>query len=126
MTCGETLEEALFLMSNLVSACETQIRLAQVGLENIRLLPDEAVEQVRSVIKDAGAAVQGLNKGDLNESELEKQQQARQAAAAGGAKKWKIWDLEFEAQMRSLDNSVSGTGTTCIHAYSNGAFIHLL
>lgn len=101
-------------MSNLVSACETQIRLAQVGLENIRLLPDEAVEQVRSVIKDAGAAVQGLNKGDLNESELEKQQQARQAAAAGGAKKWKIWDLEFEAQMRSLDNSVSGAGTKCV------------
>ena len=107
MTCGETLEEALYLMTNLVTACETQIRLAQVGLENIRLLPDEAVEQVRSIIKDAGAAVQGLEKGEAGEGDLERQQQARQAAAAG-AKKWKIWDLEFEAQMRMLDNSVSG------------------
>ncbi|KAH9403883.1 Class II Aldolase and Adducin N-terminal domain [Tyrophagus putrescentiae] len=109
VTGGETLEEALYLMTNLVLACETQIRLAQVGLENIRLLPEEAVEQVRTALKDAGSGVQGLNKtGDP--AELERQQQARQAAAAGGAKKWKIWDLEFEAQMRMLDNSGFRTG----------------
>lgn len=107
---GETLEEALYLMTNLVLACETQIRLAQVGLENIRLLPEEAVEQVRTALKDAGSGVQGLNKSG-DPAELERQQQARQAAAAGGAKKWKIWDLEFEAQMRMLDNSVSANIT---------------
>jgi len=110
VTCGESLEEAFFLMTNLVLACETQIRLAQVGLENIRLLPEETIEQVRSVVKDAGAAVQGLQKGDLNESELERQQQLRQQQQqpqSGQSKKWKIWDLEFEAQMRMLDNAVS-------------------
>ncbi|KAI2803664.1 Class II Aldolase and Adducin N-terminal domain [Blomia tropicalis] len=108
VTCGETLEEALFLMTNLVLACETQIRLAQVGLENIRLLPDETVEQVRSVVRDAGAAVQGLQKGDADGgNDLEKQQQSKHA---GGGKKWKIWDLEFEAQMRMLDNAGFRTG----------------
>lgn len=88
-------------MTNLVLACETQIRLAQVGLENILLLPDETVEQVRSIIRDAGSAVQALPKGG---EELERQQAQKQQ---GHSKKWKIWDLEFEAQMRMLDNAVS-------------------
>lgn len=91
-------------MTNLVLACETQIRLAQVGLENIRLLPEEAIEQVRSVVKDAGAAVQGLDKEG---GDLERQQQQAAARQQGGGKKWKIWDLEFESQMRMLDNAVS-------------------
>lgn len=85
-------------MNNLVIACETQIKLAQVGFDNIRLMPEETIEQVRSVvIKDAGAAVQGLNKP----SEGEQQR--------NNVKKWKIWDLEFEAHMRMLDNAVSWT-----------------
>lgn len=82
-------------MTNLVVACETQIRLAQVGIDNIRLLPDETVEQVRNVVlREAGAAVQGKCDADDDKSENK-------------PKKWKIWDLEFEAQMRCLDNAVS-------------------
>lgn len=99
VTCGESLEEALFLMNNLVIACETQIKLAQVGLDNIRLMPEETIEQVRSVvIKDAGAGVQGLGKsgGEGNHQQR-----------SSNVKKWKIWDLEFEAHMRMLDNAVS-------------------
>lgn len=87
-------------MTNLVLACETQIRLAQVGIENVRLLPEETVEQVRTVVlREAGAGVQGLNKpGDEHSKPTDQNK----------SKKWKIWDLEFEAQMRSLDNAVSG------------------
>ncbi|KAI7688835.1 Protein hu-li tai shao [Sarcoptes scabiei] len=94
VTCGESLEEAFFLMYNLVLACETQIRLAQVGMDNIKLLPQETFEEVQSVLRDdAGAAVQGLDKGDDKKP-----------------KKWKIWDLEFEARMRMLDNAGYRTG----------------
>lgn len=105
VTCGESLEEAFFLMNNLVIACETQIRMAQVGLDNIRLLPEATVEQVRSIVKDAGAAVQGLGNTTTTSSSTLERQQANKSG--GQAKKWKIWDLEFEAQMRMLDNSVS-------------------
>ena len=92
VTCGESLEEAFFLMYNLVLACETQIRLAQVGMENIQLLPQETFEEVQKVLRDdAGASVQGLDSKDDKHK----------------PKKWKIWDLEFEARMRMLDNAVS-------------------
>ncbi|KAH9528991.1 adducin 1-like protein hts isoform X4 [Dermatophagoides farinae] len=95
VTCGESLEEAFFLMYNLVLACETQIRLAQVGMENIQLLPQETFEEVQKVLRDdAGASVQGLDSKD------DKQK----------PKKWKIWDLEFEARMRMLDNAGFRTG----------------
>ncbi|XP_027199060.1 adducin 1-like protein hts isoform X2 [Dermatophagoides pteronyssinus] len=95
VTCGESLEEAFFLMYNLVLACETQIRLAQVGMENIQLLPQETFEEVQKVLRDdAGASVQGLDSKDDKHK----------------PKKWKIWDLEFEARMRMLDNAGFRTG----------------
>ena len=94
VACGETLEEALFLMTNIVAACESQIRLMSVGMDNIQVLSDEAVKQVRSVIKSAGSQVQGKPEESADKSEK-------------SGRKWKIWDLEFEAQMRMLDNAVS-------------------
>lgn len=104
VTCGETLEEALYLMHNIVSACESQIRLVSVGVENIQLLSEESVKQVRSVIKGAGLQVQG--KADDGASDSEKQ---HENALETRARRWKIWDLEFEAQMRMLDNAVSSS-----------------
>ena len=101
VTCGETLEEALFLMNNVVSACESQIRLVTVGVDNIQLLSEESVKQVRSVIKGAGLQVQG--KAEESTSDSEK----REINLENRARRWKIWDLEFEAQMRMLDNAVS-------------------
>ena len=95
VTCGETLEEALFLMTNVVAACESQIRLMSVGMDNIRVLSDEAIKQVRSIIKSAGSQVQGKSEDSADKSD------------AKSGRKWKIWDLEFEAQMRMLDNAVS-------------------
>lgn len=97
VTCGETLEEALYLMQNLVAACESQIKLLPIGLDNISIMSNEAVEQVRSVVKSAGTQVQG--KPDDVTSPTK--------SSDGNVKKWKVWDLEFEAQMRMLDNAVS-------------------
>lgn len=95
VTCGESIEEALYLMQNLVAACESQIRLMHVGLENIQLLSDEAIKQVRSIVQTAGTQVQGKPDESTEESKT---------------RKWKIWDLEFEAQMRMLDNAGYRTG----------------
>lgn len=74
-----------------------------VGLDNIQLMTPEAVEQVRQVVRTGGSSVQG---------KPDEQSPAKVAENGGGRqadkpKKWKVWDLEFEAQMRMLDNSVS-------------------
>lgn len=99
VTGGETIEEALYLMHNVVSACESQIKLMVVGIENMQMLSEEAIKQVRSIIKSAGVQVQGKpDDGD-------KEQKTDEAKA----RKWKIWDLEFEARMRMLDNAVTIT-----------------
>lgn len=96
VTAGETIEEALYLMRNVVLACESQLKLMVVGLDNMQMLSDDAIKQVRSIVKSAGVQVQGKPDED-------KEQKTDEAKA----RKWKIWDLEFEAQMRMLDNSVS-------------------
>jgi len=66
-----------------------------VGIDNVQLLSDEAIKQVRSIIKGAGMQVQGRPE-ETTAEETETR-----------SRKWKIWDLEFEAQMRMLDNAVS-------------------
>ncbi|XP_054167044.1 protein hu-li tai shao-like isoform X2 [Oppia nitens] len=106
LTCGESLEEALYLMQNLVIACETQIKLMSCGLDNIRIMTPEAVEQVRSIIKHSGSQVQGKPSTDDSIVASNSDQNEHKEKL----KKWKVWDLEFEAQMRMLDNAGFRTG----------------
>lgn len=103
VACGESIEEALFLMQNVVLACETQIKLMSCGLENIQIMSNEAIEQVRSVIKAAGSHVQG-KPGTDDSSVMASNPEPNDHKEK--LKKWKVWDLEFEAQMRMLDNAV--------------------
>ncbi len=108
VACGESIEEALFLMQNVVLACETQIKLMSCGLENIQIMSDQAIEQVRSIVKAAGTQVQG--KPGADDSVLitaTSEHDDRPQENKEKLKKWKVWDLEFEAQMRMLDNAVS-------------------
>jgi len=103
VACGESIEEAIYLMQNVVLACETQIKLMSCGLDNIQIMSNEAIEQVRSVIRAAGTQVQGKPGTDdsLNTSTADQGDRNKEKL-----KKWRVWDLEFEAQMRMLDNAV--------------------
>jgi adducin len=49
LCCGETIEEAFYEVHHIVQACEAQLKLLPVGLENVLLVPEEA----RKVIYDA-------------------------------------------------------------------------
>ncbi len=53
------------------------------GLDNIIQVSDEIKEEVQKVVQQGGGGV------------------------AGGGRKWKIGEIEFEAMMRQLDNMVS-------------------
>lgn len=101
ITCGETIEEALYYMHNLVKACETQIKLEPIEMNSLNEMSNASKEQVRSIVTNFGAAVQG--KPENNQTQVKN-------GTTSNVKKWKIWDLEFESQMRMLDNAGFRTG----------------
>lgn len=44
--CGETVEEAFYNAQHVVAACEAQLRLMPVGIENLTVIPEEVRKQV--------------------------------------------------------------------------------
>ncbi|XP_006813895.1 alpha-adducin-like [Saccoglossus kowalevskii] len=87
VVCGETVEEAYYLLVNLMAAMETQVRLMSCGgLDNMILMDEDMVQKVRSVA--------GLGGGGVSKDSTE----------------WKFGQLEYEAAMRMLDNMGLKTG----------------
>ncbi|XP_017473980.1 PREDICTED: protein hu-li tai shao isoform X2 [Rhagoletis zephyria] len=124
LCCGETIEEAFFAASHIVKACETQLQLLPVGVDNLVLIPEEsrkaifadarrppedlekkfaaAVATVEANAAEAAGAADGAADGSGAI--------AVKAAVAGGAPKWRVGGAEFEALMRMLDNAGYRTG----------------
>uniref|UniRef100_A0A0B7BGN0 Class II aldolase/adducin N-terminal domain-containing protein n=1 Tax=Arion vulgaris TaxID=1028688 RepID=A0A0B7BGN0_9EUPU len=86
LACGETIEEAFHFTFNVMSACEAQVKAIPVGLDNIVIPSAEAREQTYKVANQGGGGVDSTGR------------------------KWKTGELEFEALMRTLDNSGFRTG----------------
>lgn len=55
LCCGETIEEAFYHVNHMVQACEAQLKLLPVGLENLILIPEET----RKAIYDAARKPSG-------------------------------------------------------------------
>jgi len=85
VTAGATIEEAWGLMQMCISACEMQMKMVVVGVDNLILPSEEAIEVTRNSNKSQ----------DVN---------------MGNSKKWGVGELEFEAEMRKLDNAGYRTG----------------
>jgi len=89
VACGESIEEAFYLAMNLVAACETQMRLLPIGLDNIVQVDDATKQKVQETVKSGGGGV------DMKSQ---------------GGRKWKVGEMEYEALMRLLDNAGYRTG----------------
>lgn len=89
---GETIEEALYVLRNVVTAADVQQRAMQAagGVDNL-WIPSPDVQkrmlEARRVEAEEGDQVEG--------------------------KKWKVGELEFEALMRCLDNAVRNLFVSC-------------
>jgi adducin len=79
--CGETVEEAFYLVSNFLAACEAQVRAVALGLDNIFI---SSKESRRQVSQDGGRGTSSAKKN--------------------------TGEIEFEAMMRALDNLGYRTG----------------
>ncbi|KAL8594119.1 hypothetical protein ACOMHN_000830 [Nucella lapillus] len=84
--CGESIEEAFHYAFNLMAACESQVKVMSVGMENLVLVDDETRERTFKVGNEGGGGVDT------------------------SGRKWRCGELEFEALMRTLDNSGYRTG----------------
>ncbi|XP_074640502.1 protein hu-li tai shao-like isoform X3 [Tubulanus polymorphus] len=89
VACGETIEEAFHYARNLMEACETQVRLAPIGLDNLIQVDEETQKKVAETASKGGGGVNMKSEG---------------------GRKWRIGELEFEALMRQLDNAGYRTG----------------
>merc|ERR1711902_293683 len=85
--CGETIEEALFYAYHLVLACDTQLKMVPLGIDNLITI-DEPTR--RKVFERAQRGGGGVNSKD---------------SAEGSKKAWGVGEMEFEAHMRMMGNA---------------------
>ncbi|XP_068236650.1 protein hu-li tai shao isoform X2 [Palaemon carinicauda] len=95
--CGETIEEAWYNAYHTILACETQMRMAPLGLDNLVLVSDEARQLAYETARRGGGGVDSKQEGGPEGKGVKE-------------RKWKVGEIEFEALMRSLDNSGLRTG----------------
>lgn len=127
IVCGETIEEAYYLLTNLMRACETQARLLALGgIESLILMNEDAAQQAYSMVQNSRYPIKQLildngEKSDEsttsgNESDLDQSEQRQKAVQTRkGIRKSivgyvNMFELDFEAQMRSLDLAGHQTG----------------
>ncbi|XP_020802617.1 protein hu-li tai shao isoform X2 [Drosophila serrata] len=112
LCCGETIEEAYFAACHIVQACETQLKLLPVGVDNLVLIPEESrkaiYEQSRRPPEDLEKKFAAVTAGD--DGAAAEKDEAAATPKIGSPPKWRVGGAEFEALMRTLDNAGYRTG----------------
>nr|NVI74740.1 hu li tai shao [Cucujiformia] len=85
LCCGETIEEAFFNARNTVLACEAQLKLLPIGLDNIILLNEETRKRIYEAAHKAPESSPRPDKPTILEGKIER--------------KWRVGGVEFEALM---------------------------
>nr|NVI74661.1 hu li tai shao [Cucujiformia] len=86
LCCGETIEEAFFNARNTVLACEAQLKLLPMGLDNIVLLNEETRKRIYEAAHKAPESTPRPDKPTILEGKIER--------------KWRVGGVEFEGLMR--------------------------
>ncbi|TMS36806.1 hypothetical protein L596_003887 [Steinernema carpocapsae] len=94
VACGESVEDALHLAFHTVLACEAQIRATRVGIDNLVIPDQNAVERAYKTARQGGG---GVNRSPGKDE-------------SGKFISWRIGELEYEAWMRVLDSAGYRTG----------------
>jgi len=88
--CGSSIEEAFHVCTNTVAACDHQVKMMPLGIDNLVLIDDETRRKTFEIGQRGGGGVNTAKK------------------------EWAVGELEFEGLMRMLDNSGFRTGYTYI------------
>lgn len=102
--CGETVEEAFLNTYYTVLACESQMKIMPLGLDNVILMSDEARKRAYETARHGGGGVNSQEEGVISTEPKPAEQHPTEPRKAG--RKWRYGEQEFEALMRALDNAV--------------------
>jgi len=91
--CGETIEEAFYYAYHLVLACDAQLKMAPLGIDNLIPIDEPTRRKVFEHGQRGGGGVDSKTEGGPDGS------------ATKGKKIWGVGEMEFEAMMRMLDNA---------------------
>merc|ERR1711981_864201 len=86
--CGETIEEAFFYAYHLVLACDTQLKMVPLGIDNLVMIDEPTRRKVFERGQLGGGGVDSLTQDPTKKN-----------------KKWGVGEMEFEAMMRMMDNA---------------------
>jgi len=95
--CGETIEEALYYAYHLVLACETQLKMVPLGIDNLVVIEEPTRRKVFEAAQRGGGGTNSKSEGGPDGSGAKQ-------------KSWSVGEMEFEAMMRMLDNAGYRTG----------------
>merc|ERR1719367_2042460 len=95
--CGESVEEAFFYAYHLVLACDAQLKMAPMGLDNLITIEEPTRRKVFEAGQRGGGGVDSNSEGGP-------------AGSGAKSKKWSVGEMEFEALMRMMDNAGYRTG----------------
>merc|ERR1711976_628241 len=91
--CGETIEEAFYYAYHLVLACDTQLKMVPVGIDNLIMIDEPTRRKVYEMGQLGGGGVDSQDQGGPAGGDKKKN------------KKWGVGEMEFEAMMRMMDNA---------------------
>jgi len=97
--CGETIEEAFYYAYHLVLACDTQLKMVPLGIDNLVLIDEPTRRKVFMDGQRGGGGVDSTTEGGPDGSGDKKIK-----------RKWGVGEMEFEALMRMMDNAGYRTG----------------
>lgn len=97
--CGETIEEAFYYAYHLVLACDTQLKMVPLGVDNLVTIEEPTRRKVFEHGQRGGGGVDSHSEGGPDGSGDKK-----------GKRKWSVGEMEFEALMRMMDNAGYRTG----------------
>lgn len=148
IVCGETIEEAYYLLTNLMRACETQARLLALGgLESLVMMSEESAEQAHTTVQNSRYPIRQIvgysdaeydrsdesttsgNESDFDQSPRPTPRrdslQIKRALRRDIIGFVNMFELDFEAQMRMLDAAGHQTGykykRPLVRSYRKGA-----
>ncbi|KAA0192075.1 Alpha-adducin, partial [Fasciolopsis buskii] len=127
LALGETVEEAWHYATNAVVACETQLLLASLGVDNLVLPNDKLKQKAYETWRTSGlgglsgpeaalasrlATAQRLSSTEAGYSSPTEGHTHTESDGASMTipRPWRLGELEFEAMMRHLDNAGCRTG----------------
>merc|ERR1711981_1009612 len=86
--CGESIEEAFYYAYHLVLACDTQLKMVPLGIDNLVMIDEPTRRKVFERGQLDGGGVDSLTQDPTKKN-----------------KKWGVGEMEFEAMMRMMDNA---------------------